>query len=211
MTTLSDYITTTRRLLHDANANFWSDSELTDDINAARNRLVRDTGCNRVLQSSNAVTSQEVYPFSGLPQGSATLDVLNVNLYWGNSRIPMRYLPWTQFNAELRYWQNYVGRPIAFSMYGPQSFYLAPVPDQTYVIEVDTVVQPTNLVNMSDVETIPLPFTEPVPYYAAYTAKFKEQSYGEAEIFKKQYIDKVQNVLATQFQRRMPDPYTTSY
>ena len=44
-TTLSTYITQVRRLLHDVNANFWTDPELTDYINEARNRLVRDTGC----------------------------------------------------------------------------------------------------------------------------------------------------------------------
>jgi hypothetical protein len=147
----------------------------------------------------------------GVPQGSATLDIVNINLYWGNSRIPLRYLPWTQFNAELRYWQNYVGRPIAYSMYGAQTFYIAPIPDQVYQMELDTIVQPTNLVNQSDVEPIPLPFTEPVPFYAAYTAKYKEQSYGEAEIFKNEYMKKVQNVLTTQFQRRIPDPYSTVY
>lgn len=211
MTTLSDYITQVRRLLHDANANFWTDQELTDYINGARNRLVRDTGVNRVLQSSMVLNGQESYQLSGLPQGSLTLDIVNINLYWGNSRIPMRYLPWTQFNAELRYWQNYVGRPIAYSMYGPQTFYVGPVPDQDYQIELDSIVQPTNLVNASDVDTIPLPFTEPVPYYAAYTAKYKEQSYGEAEIFKNEYVKKVQNVLVTQFQRRMPDPYSSVY
>jgi len=212
MTTLSDYITLTRRLLHDANANFWSDSELTDDINNARNRLVRDTGVNRILQSSATVTSQEVYQFSTLPQGLQTMDVININLYWGNTRIPLRYLPWTQFNAELRFWQNYVGRPIAFSMYGPNSFYLAPVPDQVYTIELDTVVEPTNLVNTTDVESnIVAPYTDPVPYYAAHIAKFKEQSYGEAELFKKHYDNKVQNLLATTFTRRMPDPYSRPY
>jgi hypothetical protein len=211
MTTLSDYITQVRRLLHDANANFWTDQELTDDINGARNRLVRDTGVNRILQSSSVIQNQESYSFSALPQGSLTLDIVNINLYWGNSRIPLRYLPWTQFNAELRYWQNYVGRPIAYSMYGSQTFYVGPVPDQYYSIELDSIVQPTDLVNMSDVDTIPLPFTEPVPFYAAYTAKYKEQSYGEAEIFKNEYIKKVQNVLVTQFQRRMPDPYSSVY
>lgn len=211
MTTLSDYITQVRRLLHDANANFWTDQELTDDINGARNRLVRDTGVNRILQSSSVIQNQESYSFSALPQGSLTLDIVNINLYWGNSRIPLRYLPWTQFNAELRYWQNYVGRPIAYSMYGSQTFYVGPVPDQYYAIELDSIVQPTDLVNQSDVDTIPLPFTEPVPFYAAYTAKYKEQSYGEAEIFKNEYIKKVQNVLVTQFQRRMPDPYSSVY
>ena len=50
MATLASYLTEVRRLLHDANGVFWSDNELTDDINAARERTVRDTGCLRNLQ-----------------------------------------------------------------------------------------------------------------------------------------------------------------
>lgn len=209
--TLSSYITATRRLLHDANANFWTDPELTDYINDARNRLVRDTGVLRTIQTSATVTNQEIYTFSSLPQGVQTMDILNINLYWGNSRVPMRYLPWTQFNAELRFWQNYVGRPIAFSLYGPQQFYLAPVPDQVYVLEIDTVIEPTNLVNSTDVDPIPDPWTGPVPFYAAYLAKFKEQSYGEAELFNQQYKNRVQSVLTGTYTRRMPDPYNSIY
>lgn len=211
MTTLQDYITVTRRLLHDANANFWTNTELTDEINNARNRMVRDTGCKRELQTSAVVLNQEVYDFSGLPKGDLTLDIINLNLYWGNTRIPMRYLPWTQFNAQLRFWQNYVGQPVAFSLYGTRKFYVAPVPDQTYVIELDTVVQPIPLVNLQDVDELPEPWTTVVPYYAAYQAKFKEQSYGEAEIFRQQYLQQVQNLLASTFTRRMPDPYSRPY
>ena len=139
------------------------------------------------------------------------MDVLNINLYWGNTRIPLRYLPWTQFNAELRFWQNYIGRPIAFTMYGPQTIYISPVPDQVYTMELDTVILPADLVNGSDVDAIPVPWTTPVAYYACYTAKFKEQSYGEAEIFKDQYKQQALSVLNTTFTRRMPDPYSTPY
>jgi len=211
MATLQSYITQCRRLLHDANANFWSDSELTDYINAARERLVRDTGCLRTIQTVNTVTSQEVYQFSALPSGIQTMDILNINLYWGNTRIPLRYLPWTQFNAELRFWQNYIGRPIAFTVYGQQAFYLAPVPDQVYAMELDTIILPTPLVNTSDVDPIISPWTDPVAYYACHTAKFKEQSYGEAEIFLNQYKAKAMSVINTSFTRRMPDPYSTPY
>ena len=277
-TTLQTYITLTRRLLHDANANFWTDQELTDDINNGRNRLIRDTGVNRVIQNTAAIynpgsgyTSAPTVSFSsgaaaayatisqtgeygsnaagsisnvvvtnaglgyttaptvsfsggggtgaaaqafltGMPKGLLTMDIININLYWGNTRIPLRYLPWTQFNAELRFWQNYVGRPIAYSMYGPNSFYLSPIPDQNYAIEVDTVVRPDDLVALSDPEiNIPQPWQDPVPYYAAHIAKYKEQSYGEAELFKNQYLSKVQNVLSSTFTRRMPDPYSRPY
>lgn len=281
MATLASYITECRRLLHDANANFYSDSELTDYINNARERVVRDTGCLRTLQvtqtpmtpvagganpylwaASTAFalndyvfsnifiykvttagisgTTAPPYPsgtnpfppstafadgtaaltyagpaeilnYAALPSGASTLDILNINLFWGNSRVPMRYLPWTQFNAELRFWQNYIGRPIAFSTYGQSQAYIAPVPDQVYPIEVDTVVLPSALTSASDTDTIMDPYTTPVAYYACYKAKFKEQSYGESEIFKQQYTRHVQAVLSSTYTRRIPNPYSTPY
>lgn len=281
MATLGSYITECRRLLHDANAVFWTDTELTDYINGARQRIVRDTGCLRVLQTTQAPTTPiaggstpsawaantavslssyvfsdifiyevttagttgdtappypsasytyppsaaftngtagltyagpaEIINYAALPEGTNTLDVLNINLYWGNTRIPLRYMPWTQFNAELRFWQNYIGRPIAYTTYGQGQLYLAPVPDQTYTIDLDTVVLPDPLVASTDVDDINDPYTTPVAYYACYTAKFKEQSFGEAEIFKQQYTKMVQAVLTSTFTRRLPTPYSTPY
>jgi len=279
MATLSSYLTEVQRLLHDANAVFWSTSELTDYINEARERVVRDTGCLRTLQITNTPLSStgvvaipwsngltvtagqfifsnifiyqvtvggvlnsdaapyptgsatfppstpftngtatlqyssncEIISLAALPNGIQTLDVLNVTLYWGNSRIPLRYLPWSNFNAQLRYWQNYVGRPICFSTYGQGQLYIAPVPDQSYSIEVDTVILPlplsTNTPNA--VDTIVDPYTTPVAFYAAYKAKYKEQSYGEAEIYKQEYAKHVQAVLNSTYTRRIPDPYSS--
>jgi hypothetical protein len=279
MATLSSYLTEVQRLLHDANAVFWSTSELTDYINEARERVVRDTGCLRTLQvtstplSSTGVvaipwskgltvtagqfifsnifiyqvitggvlatdaapypTGSATFPPSGtftngtatlqyssnceiislaaLPNGIQTLDVLNVTLYWGNSRIPLRYLPWSNFNAQLRYWQNYVGRPICFSTYGQGQLYIAPVPDQSYAIEVDTVILPQalSLNTPNAVDVIVDPYTTPVAFYAAYKAKYKEQSYGEAEIYKQEYAKHVQAVLNSTYTRRIPDPYSS--
>jgi len=212
MATLSGYITEVRRLLHDANGNFYSDSELTDYINAARERVVRDTGCLRQIQSLNLTTNQETYAFSTLsPYGQQTLDIVNINVYWGNSRTPLRYLPWTDFNAQLRYWQNYIGLPIAFTIYGQNTIYFGPIPDQDYVCEIDTVVLPNELQSDSTVEQLQDPYTTPVAYYAAYKAKFKEQSFGESEIFKQQYESHVRNVLSTVFTRRLPTPYSVPY
>ena len=63
---LAGYITQVQRLLHDANAQFWSTTELTDYINSARIRLVRDTGCYRNLVPLYLSTGVEVYPFGGV-------------------------------------------------------------------------------------------------------------------------------------------------
>jgi hypothetical protein len=279
MATLSTYIAEVRRLLHDANANFWTDADLTTYINEARARVVRDTGCLRTLQQTYSplapsgiaatawsagavvavnqyiyyniyiyqvtvggvlgttappypdgasatppsaafangtatikyVQNAEIIPFSSLPQGASTLDILNVTLYWGNSRIPLRYMPWTQFNSDLRYWQNYLGRPVAFSVYGQSQIYIAPIPDQTYSIEIDSVILPADMVLTSDVDTIMEPYNRPVSFYAAHKAKYQEQSYGEAEIFKQEYIKHVSAVLNSVYTRRIPNPYSTPY
>jgi hypothetical protein len=279
MATLSSYLTEVQRLLHDANAVFWSTSELTDYINDARERVVRDTGCLRTLQITNTPLSNtgvvaipwsngltvtagqfifsnifiyqvitsgvlntdaapyptgsytfppsapftngtatlqyssncEIISLAALPNGLQTLDVLNVTIYWGNSRIPLRYLPWSNFNAQLRYWQNYVGRPICFSTYGQGQLYLGPVPDQSYAVELDTVILPLplSLNSPGTTDSIVDPYTTPVAFYAAYKAKYKEQSYGEAEIYKQEYAKHVQAVLNSVYTRRIPDPYSS--
>jgi hypothetical protein len=55
------------------------------------------------------------------------------------------------------------------------------------------------------------PYTTPVAFYAAYKAKYKEQSYGEAEIYKQEYAKHVQAALNSTYTRRIPDPYSTPY
>jgi hypothetical protein len=212
MPTLNDYITETRRLLHDVNGNFWTTAELTDYINDARGHTVQDSGCRRVLQTYTLTVGVETINFSDLDEGSNTIDVLNINLYWGNSRWPMYYMAWTDFNAQLRFWQNYDGRPIGFSMYGPKTIFIGPKPDQAYEIELDTVVLPDPLVTGSEEDTqIPSPFFEAVAYYAAHKAKYQEQSYGESEIFKQEYTKQVIGALNSTFTRRIPSPYSSGF
>jgi hypothetical protein len=212
MPTLSNYITDTRRLLHDVNGNFWTDAELTSYINEGRANTVRDSGCKRVLQTHTLTVGVETISFVDLPESTNTIDILNINLYWGDSRWPMYYMAWTDFNAQLRFWQNYNGRPIGFSMYGVKTIYIGPKPDQAYEIELDTVVLPVDMVSGSDQETdIPTPFTEAVPYFAAHKAKFQEQSYGESEIFKQEYTKEILGCLNSTFTRRLPSVYQSGY
>ena len=303
MATLDTYITDVRRLLHDANGNFYSDQQLTDYINSARERVVRDTGCLReiivtqtpcqvattlngatptnpvawaantaytlnqfvfsnifIYQVTQAGTTDGTAPpypangtnnYSNYPPstqflsgtagltyvgnvenisyaaltnlvgtsplspstGTTVLDILNINLYWGNSRVPMDYLSWTDFNARLRFWQNYIGRPLAFTIYGQGQIYLGPVPDQIYQIEIDCVVLPValQLATQTATDVINDPYTSGVKFYAAYLAKYYEQSYGESEIYKQEYTKQVSSILNSVFTRRIPTVYSSPY
>ena len=207
MTQLSDYVTSTQRLLHDSTANYWSVAELVTYINEARNRIVVDTGCNRVLQTVTLGVGTETYAYSTLPQGTSTVDVLNITVLWGTMRVPLNYMVFTEFNMKMRAWQSFQSRPVAFSVYGNQNIYVGPIPDQNYVSEWDTVVLPAPLVNQTDVDTLMFPFTSPIPFYAAYMAKYKEQSYQEADKFKAEYAIKAREAIRSSFTRRMPSVF----
>ena len=303
MATLNTYITEVQRLLHDANGNFYTQSQLTDYINSARERVVRDTGCLRevvVTQTpcqvaptatissatpayptawvantavtlnsfifsnifiyqvttagttgdtappypANQTNNYENYPpstefFNGTAgltyvgncenisyaaltnlmgssplspsSGNTVLDILNINLYWGNTRVPLDYLAWSDFNSRLRFWQNYIGRPLAFSIYGQQQIYIGPVPDQVYQLEIDCVVLPLelSLTTPNATDVINDPYNTCVKYYAAYTAKYYEQSFGEAEIYKQEYTKHIAAVLNSIYTRRIPSVYSS--
>jgi hypothetical protein len=291
MATLQIYLTDVQRLLHDANLNFYTQQQLTDYINSARERVVRDTGCLRQIAvtqvptiqggtptawvANTAVTAGSYvfsnifiyqyktsgtsgstappYPASGannysnypptapfadgtatlqyvgnceiitfenlssilatmplsISSGNTVLDVLNINLYWGNTRVPLDYAQWSVFNAKLRFWQNYIGRPLAFSVYSENRIYIGPVPDQTYQVEIDCVVLP-NALSLSTATTpdvINDPYNGAVKFYAAYLAKYYEQSFGEAEIYKQEYKSQIGSILGSVFTRRIPTMY----
>jgi hypothetical protein len=111
----------------------------------------------------------------------------------------------------LRFWQNYIGRPLAFSVYGQGQIYIGPVPDQIYQLEIDCVVLPNALSSKSVqplADVITDPYSTCVKFYAAYLAKFYEQSFGESEIFKQEYLKQATSVLNTTFTRRIPSTYS---
>ena len=293
MATLQSYLTDVQRLLHDANLNFYTQQQLTDYINSARERVVRDTGCLRqivVTQTptiqggtptawvANTAVTAGSYVFSNIfiyqyqtsgtssstapaypsaatnnytnyppstafadgtatllyvgnceiityenlssilatmplstTTGNTVLDIVNINLYWGNTRVPLDYLSWSDFNARLRFWQNYIGRPLAFSIYSQNRIYIGPVPDQIYQVEIDCVLlpNPLSLSTSTAVDSINDPYSVAVKFYAAYLAKYYEQSFGEAEIYKQEYTKQISSIINTIYTRRIPTIYSS--
>jgi hypothetical protein len=136
------------------------------------------------------------------------IDVMSIDVYWGQQRNPLAYLPWTQFSAQLRYWQNLQQRPIAFTRMGALSIYFGPIPDQAYVTDWIVAINPNPLVTDATVEELPVPFPEPVAYWAAYAAKFKEQAIGEAKLFKEEYRSRLFMISRSFFTRNIVDPMT---
>lgn len=206
---ISQYIIGTRRLLNDATGNYWKDPELVDYINEARNKCAIDTACVREFQEATLTTGVDkylFYPF--LPQGQRTVDIINLTLIYGATRVPLFYFPFTDFSAYYRAWTNYKTLPRAYTIYGANAVWLAPVPDQAYAGEYDTAVTPQPLQNDNDVDVIPIPYSDAVKYYAARLAKLRMQQYEEALAYENLYKQRI-NELNAMYPRRIPYVYGT--
>lgn len=205
---LSQYLFLLRRLLHDATAKMYTDADLTQYINLARQNISADTCCVRQLQTgvtfTQGIDTYNIYTY--LPMGSVTVDVLGIAVYYGNLRVKMRYMDYTTMDANNRAILSYQQCPVIFSKYA-NNIVVAPVPNQTYTSDWDTAIVPDVMTDNTTPEQIPIPFQECVPFYAAYYAKQYEQSFGEADRFMQQYIFQKQKALRQSQRRVIRNPY----
>ena len=149
---------------------------------------------------SNASATAQVFNFN-------TLDVMNVTVLWGSERVILNRMAFTQLQATVRSWLGYTQRPGYLSSYGQNTWYIGPIPDQTYTSEWDTIVTPTALVNTTDISVIGYPFNECVAYYAAHICKFQEQSYAESDKFLEVYTRKMMYARRSVMMRMLPSAY----
>lgn len=208
---LSAYITQVRRLLNDAQKNYWTNTELGDYVNEARVHVAVDTLCIRKFQTATLTAGQEAFEYNSLfvspPQ---VVDLINVTLIWGNTRVPLGYLPFTTLSGYLRTQVNYRRLPFGYSIYNASQFWVAPPPDIDYVGEFDTAVLPANLANDNTVDTIPPPYDEAVKFYAAMLARLQLQQYSEAKAQKTLYTDRIAE-LGQMPPRRIPYVYSNDW
>lgn len=181
--TLTDYLNRTKLQLQNpagAASKLFTDTDLTTYINLARSQLSGEGECIRNFATLPAPTGTRTLNFSSIVLAVPTagiLDVFNVRqtlvqLGGGLLILTVRPFPWF-----VQYHMNKIvptpALPTDWSQYGQGiggSIYLDPVPDQDYVLNVDCVCQPVDLVDDTTVEAIPYPWTDVVPFYAAWYA-----------------------------------------
>lgn len=205
----STYLTQTRLALHDTGTNAWQDTTLISFINEGRRRVAKDTYCLRDLYPGLALTAgTERYIINNfVPIGIQGLvaAICGIDLYYGNSRYPLTYMPWREFSLKLRYWQNLQQLPVAWTRLGSNTFYVGPIPDQNYTVDLDVAVVPTPLTNDSQPEVLPINYLDAVPWWAARLAKTNEQSLGEMQFYEGEYFKQL-GLETAAFQRFMYTP-----
>ena len=141
---------------------------------------------------------------------SQTIDVVNWTVLWGQRRVTNSRWDWTKFNTFARCWVNYLGIPSAFSVYSYNSVYVAKIPDQTYNVELDSVMQPPLLVDDTTLEVIPIVMQDPIQYFAAHLAQIKMQAWDKSDAMYRRYNLEVLKAINSSFTRAIKYPYAGS-
>lgn len=139
------------------------------------------------------------------------LDILSISVIWGTLREIFGWLPFTGFQAYCRAYSKSFSTPGVYTMHqGILKFFLYPIPDQIYPMEMDIITQPTDLATVSSPETqIMPPWNDAVQFYASHLAVASLQQYEKSLFWLQLYEKRVKQLPATAFSRRMPNPYRT--
>lgn len=206
--TLNSYIVQVQRLLHDTSGQFFTTPQLTEYINDARDKVALDSMCVRMLQPFTLIAGQESYQFSAFPQSTSTIGVLGMNVIDGSLKYPTTKVSFAFLSARTRAYVGLTDRPVMFAIYGENKMYVGVTPDQAYPVELDTSVLPTDLVDNTTVEQIPVNWTVAVAYYAAYLAKQYQQMWAEADSFRNDYTNRLKECRAGSMQRMVGNIYS---
>jgi hypothetical protein len=185
---LNAYISNVQLLLHDPNAEFFTTATLTTFINQARQQIAIEGECIRGTSNVNTASSQEVYLYTAVSAPSAPTGIsglISVRSMSFNG-LTLESRPWDYFNF---YFRNIAKPANAIpkawcpfqqgATFG--SFYLSPIPNGIFAIEIDGVWLPIALVDDTTAEAIPYPWTDAVEFYAAYLALKDSQRTTDAD------------------------------
>jgi hypothetical protein len=198
---LTQYLKQTRRLLQlpgTQSTSLYSDSDLTDFINISRGQIAGEGECLRVQATISTVAGQNVYRFQDAALGTPALtgvqgliNVRSISLSAGAGQLWMTPRPWPWFQLyELNTATPVQSTPAVWAQFGQGaassgvanttinggSFYVSPIPDDIYVLNLNSVCYPQPLAVDTDVEALPYFWTDCVPFFAAYFALMSAQA-----------------------------------
>lgn len=189
---LTSYLTQVQRLLQNpaAPTSLYSTSDLTTYINLARGQLAGENECLRVYASLSTVAAQQIYPFSAINtssvagvEGVFNVKQITVNVAAGAQFLHNRSFQWFNlFQISQAAPESTI--PDVWAQYSQGingSIYLYPIPDTIYTLNLDTVCLPIPLVDDTTVEAIPYPWTDCVPFFAAFYAYLSAQRRADAD------------------------------
>jgi len=140
-------------------------------------------------------------------------DINSISVLWGTQRYTLGWLPFTMFQAFCRTNPTLRRQPAVWSTHTEQNiFFVYPVPDQAYVMDLDAIGLPYPLVanTDNDIQVIP-PINDCVQFYAAHLALLKMQNFEQADYYDKKYTKRAGEIIRTKQDRRIMNIYRNAW
>jgi hypothetical protein len=173
----------TQELLSDLKQEIVNPAFIVKFINTARGQIAGEAECIRVISNINTTVGRRNYNISfdvtGTSGAASVLHIRRLAYVVASGQKWMAPRSWEYF--DLYFLNNPVpqnGPPSEWAQYAQGtlgSIYIDPPPDAIYTLSGDCVCIPVNLTSDATSEAIPYPWTDAVPYFAAYLAYLSVQ------------------------------------
>ena len=160
---------------------------------------------------------QEQYPFSAVnlapfPGYGSVYYVRSVSIIYANYRYSLPMYSFSTYQSMIRQYtaSQYQYVPTFGSQFGQGTsgtLFLYPPPSQTYQMEWDCQCMPQDLNTDQDVEAIPDPWTDAVPYFAAHLAFLELQNGNAARQYHDLFDERVKRFSVYTRPGRASNPY----
>jgi hypothetical protein len=186
---LTAYVQQVQRLVNDPTGQFYNPTDLAVYVNLARGTIATQAECLVANGTLSTVNGTQTYALSSLAGPAGLISAVNVrsvrSVIAGVGRM-LDARPWPWFNTYQLTGLNLgsAGPPTVWSQQtqGVQgSLWFSPTPNGTVALTVEAAWIPIPLVNDSTVEVLSYPWTDAVPYFAAYLAYENAQRLDDAK------------------------------
>ena len=160
---------------------------------------------------------QEVYEFKNIdvsqfPGVKSVYSVRSISVLYTNYRYSLPVYSFSTYQAMIRQYTGgtYQYVPSFASQLGRGangSLYLYPLPSQTYSLEFDCMCLPSDLTTDADYEAIADPWTDAVPFYAAFLSFMELQNHNAARSFLEIFDNRMQRFGGYVQPGRATNPY----
>jgi hypothetical protein len=201
---LASYMQRAQLLLNDAGIAVYNPGDLITYINLGRQQIATETECVRDLGTLAITPGTQAYSLSliNIPSGQGYDSVLNIRMasYLASGYNTNAFMTERNWEWFFRYYKSSAVAPVTglatiWSLLGrgtSGTLYFYPVPNGNTTVTVDCVILPKALVTDADTEALGYPFTDAVPFYAAYYAAFTAGNLDAANTFWEQFKAYVQ-------------------
>lgn len=141
---------------------------------------------------------------------SSILAIQGISFLWGNLRYSRAAVSFSKFQALINNYNALYDVPSVVANYGQGengSFYVWPIPNMAYGMEIDCICTPQNLIDDSSPEAIPAQWTDAVPYYATHLALLGAQRFDDGDSWEKRFNARMKQIRAYSQPGASANPY----